>query len=145
MALWNCSLKPFSDRWNPLIWVIRKYLFMVCQMVGSIYSIKFYVTSGKRADILNRNSKYPYKKGNHCIDQYNTLLCRGNANINKENIEIIMKTFNNEKTFPINSKQLIKKLFITSFKDENIFLGKQNSCIRNIALCLQRFFKYFRK
>lgn len=90
-------------------------------------------------------SKYPYKKRNHCIDQYNTLLCRGNANINKENIEIIMKTFNNEKTFPINSKQLIKKLFITSFKDENMFLGKQNSCIRNIALCLQRFFKYFMK
>ena len=50
-------------------------------------------------------SKYPHKKRNHCIDQYNTLLCRGNANINKENIEIIMKTFNNEKTFPINSEQ----------------------------------------
>lgn len=56
-----------------------------------------------------------------------------------------MKTFNNEKTFQIISKQLIKKLFITPFKDEKIFLGKQNSCIRNIALCLKRFFKYFIK
>lgn len=33
---------------------------MACQMGGSMYSIK--VTSGKRADILNRNSKHPYKK-----------------------------------------------------------------------------------
>ena len=62
---------------------------MVCQKGG----IQFHVISEKSVEVYNGKTKYQYKRATHCIEQLNILLCRGNTNIDKENVEIIMETF----------------------------------------------------
>ena len=61
--------------------------FMVCQKRWYISSMELDVTSGRTAEIFNGNlSKEEVTVYN------NVLLWRGNVNINKEDINIILKT-----------------------------------------------------
>lgn len=100
-----------------------------------MYDIEFYATAGKRAEFYNGKLKYPYERINHCIEQLNILLCRGYTKIDKDDIEIIMKTLRNKQTFTTHYQQLIKKLLNASFKNENIFWVKQDTYIKK---CHQR-------
>ena len=62
------------------------------------------VTSVRREEILNR------KRTKEKISIYNiVLLCRGNANINKEDMDIVMNTFKIKKSFTLYSRKSIKK------------------------------------
>ena len=56
------SIKPLCNECNSLIGIMGERFFMECQKCGYMYSIEFDVTSGKRAEILNGNSKYLYNK-----------------------------------------------------------------------------------
>ena len=61
--------------------------FMVCQKRWYISSIELDVTSGRTAEIFNG------KLSKEEVTVYNNvLLWRGNVNINKEDINIILKT-----------------------------------------------------
>ena len=55
--------------------------------------------------------KHPYTKRSHCEEQLNILLCKRNTNIIKEYIDTIMTVFKNEKTFAIQSRPSIRKVF----------------------------------
>ena len=62
------------------------------------------VTSVRTEEILNR------KRTKEKISIYNiVLLCRGNANINKEDMDIVMNTFKIKKSFTLYSRKSIKK------------------------------------
>ena len=50
-------------------------------------------------------------KRSHCEEQLNILLRKRNTNIIKEYIDIIMTVFKNEKTFAIQSRPSIRKVF----------------------------------
>ena len=76
-----------------------------------IFCIEFGITSERRPEILNDKSKHPYMKRSHCEEQLNILLCKRNTNIIKEYIDTIMTVFKNEKTFAIQSRPSIRKVF----------------------------------
>ena len=92
-------------------YIIGKEYLMECQKYGYIFCIEFGITSERRSEILNRKSKLPYMKRSHCEEQLNILLCKRNTNIIKEYIDIIMTVFKNEKTFAIQSRPSIRKIF----------------------------------
>lgn len=61
--------------------------FMVCQKRWYISSMELDVTSGRRAEIFNG------KLSKEEVTVYNNvLLWRGNVNMNKEDINVILKT-----------------------------------------------------
>ena len=47
---------------HSLMCSMTKESFMVCQECGCMYIIEFDIKSGRRAEINNGKSKYPYKK-----------------------------------------------------------------------------------
>ena len=92
-------------------YIIGKEYLMECQKCGYIFCIEFGITSEGRSEILNGKSKHPHMKRSHCEEQLNILLCKRNTNIIKEYIDIIMTVFKNEKTFAIQSRPSIRKIF----------------------------------
>ena len=105
------DLKKERKKLRNLMYIIGKEYLMECQKCGYIFCIEFGITSKRRPEILNGKSKHPYMKRSHCEEQLNILLCKRNTNIIKEYIDIIMTVFKNEKTFAIQSRPSIRKVF----------------------------------
>ena len=105
------DLKKERKKLRNLMYIIGKEYLMECQKCGYIFCIEFGITSERRPEILNGKSKHPYMKRSHCEEQLNILLCKRNTNIIKEYIDILMTVFKNEKTFAIQSRPSIRKVF----------------------------------
>ena len=93
---------------------------MVCQESECMSNIELDITPGRKMEINNSKSKYPYKRRNHCIEQFDIYLYSRPARVTKANLDAIINALKNKQTFTIHSRPAVKRN-ITAFKYKKLF------------------------